>query len=62
MCLPWALQHNSLFQPTQVFTRDINCIHLYGSYYNIIDPLKFGTWALTREWVLAQDTMVLDIT
>ena len=26
-------------------------IHSYGSYY--IDPLKFGTWVLTREWALA---------
>ena len=30
---------------------------LYGSCNS--DPLKFGTWALTREWALAQDTTVL---
>lgn len=23
------------------------------------DPLKFATWALTQEWVPAQDTMVI---
>ena len=45
-----------------MLTRDISCIHLYGNSY--IDPLKFGTWVLTREWmltrewVLAQDTIV----
>ena len=31
-------------------------MHLYGSYY--IDPLKFGTWVLTKEWAFAQDTTV----
>ena len=35
---------------------DISCLHLYGNSY--IDPLKFGTSALTQEWVLARDTMV----
>ena len=30
---------------------------MYRSCY--IDPLKCGTWALTREWALACDTMVL---
>ena len=55
---PWVLKHNSQFWPTWVlFIRDINCIHLYGSCY--INPLKFGTWALTWEWPLARDTTVL---
>ena len=31
-------------------------MHLYSSVF--IDPFKFGTWALTREWVLTWDTMV----
>ena len=30
---------------------------LYGSCNS--DPLKFGTWALTREWALAWDTKVV---
>ena len=47
---PWALKHNS---HTWVLTRDINCIHLYGSCH--IDTLKFGTW---WEWVLVWDIMV----
>ena len=36
---------------------NIISIHLYRSCY--IDPLKWGTWALTREWALARDTMVI---
>ena len=31
-------------------------IRLYRSCY--VDPLKYGTWALTREWMLALDTVV----
>ena len=37
-------------------TRDQNSIRLYRSCYS--DPLKCGTWMLTREWALARDTMV----
>ena len=44
------------FQLGWALTRDINCIHLYGSCYN--NHMKFGTWALPQEWVLAQDTTV----
>ena len=51
---PWALKHNSRFWPAWALTRDINSICLYGSCNS--DPLKFGTWALTREWALARDT------
>ena len=31
---------------------------LYRSFYMYmyIDPLKCGTWVLTREWALARDT------
>ena len=53
---PWALKHNLRFQPAWALTRDINSICLYGSCNS--DPLKFGTWALTREWALAWDTTV----
>ena len=53
---PWALKHNSQFCPTWALTRDQNSIRLYRSCY--IDPLKWGTWALTREWALARDTTV----
>ena len=56
---PWALKHNSRFWPTWALTRDINSICLYGSCNS--DPLKFGTWALTREWALARDTTVLPL-
>ena len=51
---PWALKHNSRFRPTRALTWDINSMCLYGSCNS--DPLKFGTWALTREWALARDT------
>ena len=50
----WALKqlmiltHNVLW----VLSQDIISIHLYGSCH--LYPLKFGTWALTREWVLAR--------
>ena len=54
---PWALKHNSRFRPAWALTQDINSICLYGSCNS--DPLKFGTWALTREWALAQDTTVV---
>ena len=54
---PWALKHNLHFWPAWALTRDINSICLYGSCNS--DPLKFGTWALTREWVLARDTTVI---
>ena len=54
---PWALKHTSQFWPAWVLTQDIISIHLYRSCY--IDPLKWGTWALTQEWVLAWDTMVI---
>ena len=37
--------------------RIIISIHFYGSCY--FYPLKFGTWALTGEWLLAQDTTVV---
>ena len=53
---PWALKHNLQFWPAWALTRDINSICLYGSCNS--DPLKFGTWALTREWALARDTTV----
>ena len=54
---PWALKHNLRFWPAWVLTWDINSICLYGSCNS--DPLKFGTWALTREWALARDTTVI---
>ena len=40
---PWALKCDSRFRFAWALTRDINCMHLYGSCYT--DPLKFGTWA-----------------
>ena len=51
---PWALKHNSRFWPAWALTQNINSICLYGSCNS--DPLKFSTWALTREWALAWDT------
>ena len=54
---PWALRHNSQFRPARALTRDITSVCLYGSCNS--DSLKFGTWVLTREWVLARDTMVI---
>ena len=51
---PWVLKHNSQFWPAWALTGSINCICLYRSCY--MDPLKCGTWALTREWALARDT------
>ena len=46
--------HNYI-QPTWALTRpETNCIRLYGSCYR--HPLKFDTWALTQECVLAWDT------
>ena len=56
---PWALKHNSGFWPAWAPTRDINSICLYRSCNS--DPLKFGAWALTQEWVLARDTRVLPV-
>ena len=53
---PWALKHNSRFWPSRALTWDITSIRLYRSCY--IDPLKLGTWVLTREWALAWDTTV----
>ena len=35
-----------------------NSIHLDRSCYIYSDPLKWGTWVLTQEWALAQDTAV----
>lgn len=55
--LRYLLIHKSRFLPAWVLTWDINSIHLYGR--GNIDPLKFGTWALTQEWVLSQDITVL---
>ena len=52
----WAPKHNLRFWPAWALTRDQNSIRLYRSC--CIDPLKWGTWALTREWALAQDTTV----
>ena len=54
-----ALKHNSRFWPAWALTRDQNSMHLYRSCY--IDPLKWGTWALTWQWALAQDTTVVII-
>ena len=42
--------------PAWAVTWGIICIYLYGSSY--IDPLKFGTWVLTHEWMLAWDATV----
>jgi hypothetical protein len=53
---PWALKHYSRFWPAWALTWDQNPIRLYRSCYS--DPLKCGTWALTREWALARDTTV----
>ena len=53
---PWALKHNLQFRPAWALTRDQNPIRLCRSCYSA--PLKCGTWALTREWALARDTMV----
>ena len=53
---PWTLKHNSLFWPAWAPARDQNPIHLYRSCYS--GPLKYGTWALTQELALAQDTTV----
>ena len=65
---PWAVNHKPWFWlvswtrplPPQCWmyciTWDITSIRLYRSCY--IDPLKCGTWALTREWASARDTMV----
>ena len=41
-----------------MLTQDVNnyYVFMHGSGY--IHPLKFGIWALTHEWALAQDTMV----
>ena len=54
---PWALKHNSQFWPAWALFQDQNSICLYRSCY--IYPLKWGTWTLTREWALAQDTTVV---
>ena len=54
---PWALKHKSLFWPAWTLTQDIFSIRLYRSCY--IDLLKCSTWALTQEWALAQDTVVI---
>ena len=54
---PWALKHYSQFSPSWTLTQDINYCILVCLYRNCyIDPLKCGTWALTR------DTMVADYT
>ena len=50
---PWALQHNLRFWPARALTRDKNFICLYRSCY--IEPLKWGTWALTQEWAFARN-------
>ena len=49
---PWRLKYNSRYRfwPTWVLTWDQNSICLYRSCYS--GPLKFGIWALTREWAL----------
>ena len=64
MVVFWVSAHGCLnihetlqFQQAWVLTWDINCMYLYGSCY--IDPLKFGTWELSEEWALAQDTIAL---
>ena len=49
-------KHTSQFWPAWALTWDITSIYLYRSCY--IDPLKWGTWALTQEWALARDTTV----
>ena len=56
---PWAHKHSSRFRPVWALTLDVHVIpiHLYSSCY--LYPLKFGTWALTRERALVQDTRVL---
>ena len=54
---PWALK--SRFGPAWALTRDITSMRLYRSC--CIDPLKWGTWALTREWALARDTTVIAV-
>ena len=53
----WALTH---YWPVWVFTQDVNIMHLYGGCYT--DPMKHSAWALTWEWVLAQDTTVMAYT
>ena len=50
-------KHTSQFWPARALTRDQNPIRLYRSCYK--GPLKCGTWALTPEWALARDTMVV---
>ena len=52
----WALNIPRDFWPAWALTWDQNSIRLYTSCYS--GPLKCGTWALTREWALAQDTTI----
>ena len=54
---PWALKYNSRYWPAWALTQDQNPIRLYRSCYS--GPLKCSAWALTREWALARDTMVI---
>ena len=56
---PWALKHNSRFWPAWALTQNQNSTCLYRTCY--IDPLKWGTWALTQEWALAQDNTVIPL-
>ena len=48
----WVSAHGHLN-----ITHNFGPIRLYRSCYS--GPLKFGTWALTQEWALAQDTTVV---
>ena len=54
----WALNITRDFWPAWALTWDQNSIRLYKSCYYNSGPLKCGTWALTQEWALAQDTTV----
>ena len=49
--------NNSWFLAAWALTQGQNSICLYRSCYSV--PLKCGSWALTREWALAQDTTVI---
>ena len=54
---PWALKHSLQFWPAWALTQDTSSIYI--CIEAVIDPLKR---ALTQEWALARDTMVIAIT
>ena len=56
---PWALKCNLRFRPSWVLTQDINSMFVWKLQKWPLQ--KFGTWAVTREWVIARDTTVLHV-